>query len=549
MAAAPSVAFHRGVPGRQVTMRAGYLLDSPATGVPAGGVPGQVSATHGTQHTDMSYTYTQRGGVEAFDAFDYLGFRYLQVDDPGAALTAADVVAHTRHAQVPDERAATFSSSEPTLDAVFELARHSALFCMQEQFVDTPTREKGPWLWDGFNESRTAMAAFGDQNMTRKSLQEFAASQTRYWPNGAINKIYPTGLGALDIDEFCLIYAEWVWQYWTATGDRPLLGSLYPTLQRLSDYVVHGIDAGTGLVAVLQATDPAYPASFAATRLNVLGANVFGRTAEAAAALGRPPAEAEHQRARRTSLVRALNRHLTRSDGIYVDGLSAPGKQLPTASQDANSCALVYGVVPAGHVGAVGAYVAGLGLQAPPRTAGEVLEALGRTGDPAALVARLTDPSSPGWANILARGGTFTWEVWEPSDANGDSMSHGWGADVLVAVQRWLLGVRTTSPGFATFDVAPPGAGLRRAQGTVPTPGGTISVSWERPAPDGPVAGLDLGVPPNAVATVHLRGVAPDQVTEGGRPLDRAPGVALSGAGSDGLTLTVGAGSYRFASA
>ena len=36
-------------------MRAGYLLDEPVRGEPFAGVPGQVSTTHGTQHTDMSY--------------------------------------------------------------------------------------------------------------------------------------------------------------------------------------------------------------------------------------------------------------------------------------------------------------------------------------------------------------------------------------------------------------------------------------------------------------------------------------------------------------
>ena len=45
----------------------------------------------------------------------------------------------------------------------------------------------------------------------------------------------------------------------------------------------------------------------------------------------------------------------------------------------------------------------------------------------------------PVWYTILARGGTFTWEVWEPSDADGDSMSHGFSANVLVAIQQSFL--------------------------------------------------------------------------------------------------------------
>jgi alpha-L-rhamnosidase len=501
-AAVPTVRFRHGVRGRVIKMRAGYLLE-PAAGQPLNGEPGQVSTQHGTQHTDMSYTYVQRGGVEQFHPFDYLGFRYFQVDNPGETLERDDIVAFARHTVVPDEHAATFTSSNPTVNAVFELGRHSALFSAQEQFVDTPTREKGPWLWDGFNESQTAMAAFGEQNLTRKSLLEFAQSQARYWPNGAVNKIYPTGIGALDINEFTEIYPEWVWQYWLNTGDRTLLAAVYPVVTRVSDYVAASIDRSTGLVTSLPATDIYY--SFpVVTRLNVLGANVFGRAADVASALGRPDDEVERQRNRRSALVDAINARLTRPDGVYVDGREANGVQVATASQDTNACAFVYGVVPRSHRAAVAAYVASLGLTAPPRTAGEVLETLALAGRDADLVLRITDPTSDGWASVLARGGTFTWEVWQPSDVIGDSMSHGWGSNVLVEIQRALLGVRVTSAGAATFDVSPPTSGLAWAQGTVPTPRGPVAVHWRRSDDRDAGFALDVTVPAGARATIHL---------------------------------------------
>ncbi|HLI73620.1 MAG TPA: family 78 glycoside hydrolase catalytic domain, partial [Acidimicrobiales bacterium] len=503
-AAVPTVSFKNGVAGRVVTMRAGYLLDEPG-GPSFTGFPGQVSTEHGTQHTNMRYSYVQRGGAEVFHPFDYLAFRYLQIDDPGETLAPADVVALTRHAVVPDQNAGAFVSSEPQVDAVFELGRHSALYCAQEQFLDTPTREKGPWLYDGFNSSQTAMAAFGDQNMTRKSLEEFAASQARYWPSGAINKIYPTGLGAQDIDESAEVYAEWVWRYWLHTGDTVLLRAVYPVLVKLSGYVNRAVDSSTGLVTRLQTSEASYPYPVA-TRVNVLGANVFGRTADVAQVLGRPSSEVARQRARQASLVAAINQHLTRTDGVYVDGLSG-GARTSRGSQEVNACALVYGVVPAHALGAVTRHVAALGLQAEPQHAAEVVRALAMAGEDARVIRVLTDSSSNGWANILARGGTFTWEVWQPSDANGDSMSHGWGSNVLVEIQQWLLGVRPTGPGFTTFDVAPPATGLASAQGTVPTPRGTIAVGWKRPAPDGPVTALDLVVPPNALATVTFAGI------------------------------------------
>jgi len=289
VAAVPTVQFHQGVPGRTVQMRAGYLLDEPVPGEPFDGVPGQVSTVHGTQHTDMGYSYVQRGGTEEFHPFDYLGFRYFQIDQPGETLGPDDVVALARHTALPAMPAATFSSDQPVVDAIFGLGLHSAVFTAQEQFIDTPTREKGPWLFDGFNESCTAMSAVGEQNLTRKSLLEFAQSQARYWPNGALNKIYPTGLGALDINEFTEIYPEWVWQYWLHTGDRALLAAVYSVLGGISDYVQRSVSKRTGLVTSLPSTNVYYDIPVV-TRLNVLGVNVFRRVADVAGALGRPAA-------------------------------------------------------------------------------------------------------------------------------------------------------------------------------------------------------------------------------------------------------------------
>lgn len=546
-AAIPTVSFHHGVAGRVIAMHAGFVLDHcPDAAVPASCVTGEVSKVHDTQHTDMSYSYVQRGGgAETFEPFDYLGFRYLQVDTPGETLAPGDIVALARHTAVPDEHAATFSSSNPTIDAVFALGAHSALYTAQEQYIDTPTREKGSWLWDGFNESETAMAAFGEQNLSRKSLLEFAQSQGRYWSNGAINKIYPTGLGALDINEFTEIYPEWVWQYWLHTGDRTLLESVYPVLKGIFHYVDHAIDPATGLVTDLPSTSIYYDFP-TVTRINVLAVNVFRRIGEIATLLHRPQPEIALWRSRQSSLTTAINAKLTRPDGTYVDGMRANHTQVTQAAQETNACALYYGVVPAANVAAVGKYIARLGLTAPPRTAGEVIGALAKAGLDDDLVKRLTDKHSDGWANILARGGTFTWEVWKPSDIIGDSMSHGWGANVLVEIQRALLGVTPDDAGYASFTVAPPTTGLDHATGDIPTPAGAIAVAWARHSAPETAFTLDLTVPANTSATVRIPAASESAVSEGGQALARAASVTFSKIDGHVAVLRAGAGTYHF---
>jgi len=323
---------------------------------------------------------------------------------------------------------------------------------------------------------------------------------------------------------------------------------VYPALQGVATYVAHAIVPATGLVSNLPATS-IYYAFPTVTRLNILGVDVFRRVADVAAVLGRPSSETSALRSQQAALGAAVNARLTRPDGIYADGLDAAGAQVPQASQDTNAAAIAFGVAPASRTGVVAAYVAGLGLQAPPRTAGEVLDALhlaGRDGD---VVTRLTDARTDGWARILAEGATFTWEVWNPSDANGDSMSHGWGSNVLVEILRGVLGVQPTSGGYATFTVSPPRSGLSSAAGRIPTPRGPVSVSWQRPAAAGGAWTVGLTVPANAMATLTLPAATVQAVTEGGRSIAHAAGVHVVSAGGGAVVLTVGSGTYQFRSA
>jgi alpha-L-rhamnosidase len=550
IAARPTVDFSRGSSGRQILIQAGYLLDPGGT----------VSVTHGTQMTDMSYQYTQRAGSQQFLSYGYLGFRYLQVDSPGEALTTATIAAYARHAAMPDENAASFSSSNSTLDAVWSLARHSALYGTQEQFLDTPTREKGPFLRDGYDISWAAMRAFGDRTMTEQALNDFAASQARFWPDGRVNALYPTSQGARDIPDYTEIYPEWVMRYYEDTGDLRTVQAIYPVMVNVANYVARYIDPGNGLVTNLAGGGPDYlygivdwPASMrygydmntvARTAINELAVDTFDQVAAAARALGLG-ADAQMEQGRAAALTAAINQHLTRPDGVYVDGLEANGTQSTHASQIANSYAIAYGIVPPSRSAAVGAYVARLGISQGPMTAETLLRALSQTGQDAKLVQDVTDTRDPGWGYIVSHGGTFTWEDWTPSDANGDSMSHGWGSTVLVDIQEYLLGVTPAAPGYAALDVRPPNGGIDSASGTVPTEQGPVKVNWSAASDASPFK-VSVSVPANSSATVWIPSSDPRSVTEGGRQLSDDPGVRPLGTRSGYTMVAIGSGSYSF---
>jgi len=543
-AARPRVAFARGEPGSTVTIRAGYLLDP----------DGQVSTLHGTQGTNLSSSYIMRAGSQAFEAFTYFGFRYLQIENAGQALGGDDIVALTRHAAMPDVTTATFSSDNRMLNAVWRLTARSCLYCCNEQFVDTPTREKGPFLWDASNESEGVMRAYGDQNMSWQALRDVERGQARYWPGGQVNAVYPNGDGARTFATSTARYPEWVWRYYMSTGDQNTAVGLFPSASLAVASLWRARQAGTGLLYGLADTsngDPVYDYDLsvaADTASNVLAVNAFNRVAQLAALAG-DAAGAQTNQARASQLAAAVNAVLRRPDGTYVDGIEPNGAQSGHASQEANALALAYGVVPAADLNAVGAYVASLGIAVGPNHGLELLRGLAAAGMAEAMVHTLTDTSIPGWAHIVQAGGTFTWEVWKPSDLIGDSMSHGWGSSALVAIQETLLGVSLQEPdadGTVRLVVSPPSAGLDRAEGSVPTVAGPVHASWQR---RGKRMTMALTVPVNAAATVRLPASAPSSVRESGAAVTAAPGVSVGSAADGVVVLSVGSGTYRFTSA
>ncbi len=542
-AARPRVEFAHGRDGTTVTARAGYLLDP----------DGQVSTLHGTQETNLSSSYIQRDGPQTFEAFTYFGFRYLQIDNAGEALSPNQIVALARHADMPAVPAATFSTNDRMLNAVWRLMARSCLYCSQEQFVDTPTREKGQFTWDAANESEGIMRAYGDQNMSWQALRDVARGQARYWPAGQVNAVYPNGDGARFFGTSTALYPEWVWRYYLSTGDKATALAHYSSTAKVAAWLWSARQGGTGLLYGLGDTsngDPVYGYDLsvtADTASNALAVNAFTRVAQLATLADDQGGTALWQ-ARATQLAAAVNATLRRSDGVYVDGLDANGAQSASASQEANALPLAYGVVPAADVKAVGAYVARIGIDIGPNHGLELLRGLAAADMPEAMVHTLTDTSIPGWAHIVAAGGTFTWEVWRPSDLIGDSMSHGWGSSALVAMQESLLGVSFMEPnpdGTVRVSVAPPSAGLSQASGSVPTVAGTVSLSWQR---RGQGMTLELRVPSNASALVHLPTATPSSVRESGVRAGRSPGVAAFPASDGRAVFSVGSGTYRFTS-
>jgi alpha-L-rhamnosidase len=232
------------------------------------------------------------------------------------------------------------------------------------------------------------------------------------------------------------------------------------------------------------------------------------------------------------------------ADGVYREKPALP------FTQTAQILPLAFGLVPEGKRQALLArlvdditnarggneYVGILGA----RYILPVLLAAGHA-DVAFGVATQTDyPSYGYWFGL---GWTALGEFWEDSSR---SRSHHFFGGIVQSFYEDLAGIRPVEPGYRKIEFKPAiPAGLDHVSATYDSVRGKVAAAW-RKTPSG--LQLDLTVPPNATADVHVPAVRPDLVTESGRPAGEAEGVRFQRTVGGYAVYTVGSGEYHFLS-
>lgn len=488
-AGVPRITFSGGSVGTLIGMLGGYGTNSAGTIDPAQ-----------NQSTTMSYYATNNGSGFIFEAAEYLGMRYFQISNAPMTVTTANFKFVERHSYM-DESRSSFTSSNATLNAVWDLMKHSLAVCAQEEFVDTPTREKGGFLGDGAIQSIAAMPVNAERTLSRRQLGEFIQSMFQYWSTpatnvGRMNAVYPNVDNARDIPDYTQGYLVWAWEYYMQSGDRAFLATNYTSLKNIADYVDRDRDSSTGLITNLLGGSGSYlygivdwPSSmrfgydmtYARTVINSWAWADYDVVSRIADELGNTT-DRDIYRARADALQSAMNTNLLNS-GVYVDGLDSSAVQSAHVSQHANAFPLALGIVPLAQQASIASLVVSSNMSVGMICAMWLVRGLGEANQGAALLNLYTNSTQYGWARILSLGGTATWESWT-ANTDGNSQSHGWGTAGLEGYVRYILGVKALKPQFEQVQIKPLdfSNNLASASGTVPTDRGDIAITWDRTA-------------------------------------------------------------------
>ncbi len=526
--------------GRNIAGRVRFRLDAP------GGTtirlrhaemvgPDRQLSTDNLRGALATDTYVARGGGETWEpAFTFHGFQYVEIAGwPGDGPQTTDVDGIVLSSACPE--AGSFTCSDPRLEHFLANVVTTQLANCIDVPTDCPQRnERLGWTGDAQAFVRTATWNRDVQAFFAKWHQDVRDAQT---VDGAFPNVAPF---VKDLGETWNLHkgdAGWgdagvicPWTMWQAYGDRAQLAAMWPAMLRWCAYLEQTSLPGQYLRAQVPkaiqrlcvfgdwlSLDAQTPEEVLMTAFWAYSVQL---TADTAAVLGHREDEA---RLRETwaKIAAAFRRAFVHADGS-VRGF-AEGAPTQTACLLALRFDLLLPEQRPAVVDRLVALIAERDWHLSTGFLGQpyllpVLSAHGRSDVAFRL---LTTESYPSWLYPITQGATSIWERWNgwtkdvgPADPGMNSYSHyAYGA-----AAEWLFsdvaGIGETAPAFAAIRIRPRmGGGLTRAAAWYDAPAGRISSAWR--IEDGRIQ-LDVVIPANTTARIHIPTSDADSVREGG---------------------------------
>ncbi len=461
-------------------------------------------------------------------------FRYVELQNCPATVTAADLKQYVL--SVPfDDNAASFASSNSTLNAVWDLCRHTikaTSFC--GIYVDGD-RERSAYEADGYINQLGHYGVDREYTTARYTYEWLLDNHT--WPL-----------------EWRFHFPLMAWADYMYTGNKDALTANYATLK---SYLLTGT-APTGQPYERSSdgafvspypngtqNDPSdiidWPApgerdgyivsSSNAVSIvpNAFHYNALRLGAQIAAVLGNT-ADASDFNARADKIQTLFAGSTFWNGSQYKDGespthVSAHANFFPMALGNLSNFGSVFpssqNLVPSSRVASMMTFLKTT-RSINSRTeympcsvygAQYFLEALFNGGEEDHAIFLVADNAPPAtrkrhWQNMMTEGSTMTMEAWGNEFKNNNDWNHAWGAAPANIVPRFILGVKPLTAGFAQAEIKPqPGtgsgsAGLTTVSGTVPTIRGPVMVNVAENSPS--TFKLYIKTPGNMTSTVSI---------------------------------------------
>lgn len=489
--------------------------------------------------------------------FTFQGFRYVQIIGFPEKVELDDFTGVVLHSDM--EETGTFQCSEPLVGQL----QHNIKWGLKGNFLDVPTDcpqrdERLGWTGDAQMFIQTASYLSNVAPFFTKWLRDVEADQSE---DGGVPFVVPHVLGENDKSSAAWGDAAVIcpWTIYVYYGDKRILAEQYDSMKAWVSYIQRqgdneflwntgfhfgdwlGLDAKSG--DYVGATDR----DFIATAFYAYSVSLVQKTA---VVLNETEDAAAYQ------MLYDQIRSALREEFVTASG------RLAVPTQTAQVLALMFGLLDeAAEKRAIAKLAELLEQNKYHLTTGfvgtpylnHVLSAFGQNEAAYKLLLQQTYPS---WLYPVTKGATTIWEHWDGIKEDGsfwssdmNSFNHYAYGAIGDWMYRTVAGIQTveSAPGYKEVLIAPqPGEGLAWAEGSLQTLYGKVSSKWVKSEDRGFT--LDVAIPANTTAQIRLPGaIAGTKVTESGSAAHKALGVTAVTETTEGVTINVGSGSYKFA--
>jgi hypothetical protein len=416
----------------------------------------------------------------------YTAFRYATIQYNGPTpLNITKVICDFKY--YPVQYKGSFNCSDSLLTRIWYTGAYTAHLCMQEDIWDAPKRDRGLWIGDMQVSGQTINVAFGDRFLMERSIERVRDQAQGGRPDTALPVSEVNTIPGYSAAWFCTLL-----DYYLHQGDKAFLSRQHAKIISLLEYLQTDFDNNNLFNNPHKIWDycdwsPDFiidgPLSRATTDLYIiLGVRqaiyLLDQLGDKTNSERFTQWEGQLIQAARSNL---YNAQIGSFSGRLQENVMAILSDAATQEQDS----IIYSriikpgspawIVPKGTSLAdnevMSPYYGYFVLSA--------MDKLHKYQDALDLLRNY-------WGNMLSRGTSALWEMFDPSwprdfkwvidRLNYVSLSHGWSSGPTSFLTEHILGVHPTSAGYDDVNIQPNMCDLKWVEGNIPTPHGIIYV-------------------------------------------------------------------------
>lgn len=426
--------------------------------------------------------YVAKKGINRFTSLKRRSGQYLFVTLRNQKAPVEIKSLRIIESTAPVEAEGSFSCSDPMLNRVWKMSERTLQLCMEDTFTDCPLYEQTLWIGDARNEALYAFSTYGNFDVSARSL-EIGAQSLEHFP--MVGCQVPSAWECI-LPAWSFLWGMHVWEHYFYSGDRKVLRTLWPAVQRNIDGALGMLDDNglfSGLFWNLLEWTPIDQDHAIVLHNNMLLVGAL-RAAENCAEVLQDEKARKRMVAARNKLVRAIHKTWDDTKSSYPDSIHEDGKPSPKICQHTSMLPVMFDMVSRDRKEALRQNLLnppkGMTTVGSPFAMQFMYEALEKLGEFDAVLESIRTSFQP----MFDAGSSTVWEMFPNSDFDAHgfptrSHCHAWSSSPLFFLNRIVLGIRQVGVGGKAFEISPWLGGLRHARGATASPKGRVCVEWK----------------------------------------------------------------------